>query len=112
MPPQRRSILRSLFSRRSSRILTWQNQRQADLLLWLEPWAEEFVVPPGSRLALLVMGKNVAAAELSFDVSDTHLAFYAPGGSRVIVLIDGRCRKAGLARPRLPTRANSAPETL
>jgi RimJ/RimL family protein N-acetyltransferase len=101
----RRSPLRSLFSRRSSRILTWQNRRRADLLLWLEPWAEEFVVPPGSRLALIVSGKNVAAAELSLDVSDKHLVFYAPGGSCVTVLIDGEVQDSGSIEIAVPGSA-------
>ena len=94
-----------LFAFRSSRTLTWYNRARTDLLFWLEPWAEEFVLPPGARIDFIISGKNVARAELPLDVTDTHIALYAPGGSRVAVLIDGQAQDSGATATPVPYMA-------
>ncbi len=73
-----------------SRTFTFHNQRPIDLLLWLEPWAEEFSVPPGSKLELVVKGNVENEADAPFELWDTHLTFYARADTLVQVLIDGR----------------------
>jgi RimJ/RimL family protein N-acetyltransferase len=69
--------------------LTFHNRRDAELLLWLEPWAEEVPVPPGSRIGLELSGLSDDGEGADFDVTDELLAFYAPGGTRVRVLVNG-----------------------
>jgi RimJ/RimL family protein N-acetyltransferase len=78
------------FGRRRSGFgtLTFHNRRRDGLRLWLEPWAEEVEVGPGSRVSLTAEG-SAAGAEAEFEVTDENLAFFAPGNSRVRVLIDG-----------------------
>ena len=87
-----------LFGKARSRTFTWSNQTSRDLLVWLEPWAEEFEVRPGSRIDLVVSGKG-AAGDIPVDVTPTHLAVYVPGQTRVRVLIDGADRTLGSDLP-------------
>ena len=68
--------------------LTFHNRRHETLRLWLEPWAEEIDVPAGGRVDLVVEGR-AARTEAEFELTSESLAFYAPGGSRVGVLVDG-----------------------
>ena len=74
--------------RRSFGTLTFHNGRGETLRLWLEPWAEEIEVAPGSRVELVAQG-FAAGAEAEFELTDENLAFFAPAGSRVRVLLDG-----------------------
>lgn len=76
----------------SDRTFTFHNSRGNDLRLWLEPWAEEVAVPPGSRVDLVLEGDGeaeAADAEAPFEVSEEYLALFAPGGALVHVFIDG-----------------------
>lgn len=81
--------------------LTFHNGRQETLRLWLEPWAEEIEVGPGSRLDLMAEG-FAAGAEAEFEVTNEHLAFFAPGNSRVRVLVDGVMVDTGSASIETP----------
>lgn len=68
--------------------LTFHNGRRETLRLWLEPWAEEIEVGPGSRVDLATEG-FAAGAEAEFEVTNENLAFFAPARTRVRVLLDG-----------------------
>ena len=68
--------------------LTFHNSRAETLRLWLEPWAEEIEVPPGSRVDLVAEGLSKPATA-EFDMTSENLAFYAPGDSRIRALVDG-----------------------
>ena len=63
-----------LFGRRAERRFAWCNQTQSDLLIWLEPWAEEFRVKPGARVEVVISGKRALTDEIPVDVTPTHLA--------------------------------------
>ena len=79
-----------------------QNRREMNLKLWVEPWAEEHVVPPGSEIELILSGAFEQPVDAPFEVTDEYLAFFAPGGSCLQVRIDGveqECVSAELAVP-------------
>jgi RimJ/RimL family protein N-acetyltransferase len=65
------------------------NRASVPLRLWLEPWAEEVVVPLGSRADLVLTGAFSRSADAPFEFTGEQLIFYAPGGSSLIILIDG-----------------------
>ena len=89
----------------NSRTITFHNRRRDELRLWLEPWAEEIAVPPGSCVDLVVEGDGeteAADAEAPFEVSEEYLAFFAPGGALVHVFIDGIEQDTGTTQIRPP----------
>jgi hypothetical protein len=68
----------------------FSNGGDAPPIIWLEPWAEEFIVPPRGEIALRVESDEPALACLpEIDVSDRGLVAYAAGGTRIVVVIDG-----------------------
>ena len=86
--------------------LTFYNLRSTELRLWLEPWAEEFGVPVASRVDLILIGLREEPAEAPFEWhEDGRLTFFAPGGSRVRVLIDGIEHDSGSAEISVPASA-------
>lgn len=68
------------------------NRAVQPLQLWLEPWAEEFQVPAGSRADLVLRGAFSRPADAPFEWSGEHLAFFAPGRSNLTILLDGQER--------------------
>gem|GEM_PF-132012 len=79
-----------------------QNRREVNLSLWVEPWAEEHVVPPGSEIELILSGAFEQPADAPFELTDEYLAFFAPARSCLRVRIDGveqECASAQLAVP-------------
>ncbi|MET1111922.1 MAG: GNAT family protein [Allosphingosinicella sp.] len=68
--------------------LTFHNGRAETLRLWLEPWADEIEVPPASRVDL-VAERLAGPAAAEFEMTSENLAFYAPGDSRIRILVDG-----------------------
>jgi RimJ/RimL family protein N-acetyltransferase len=88
--------LRDLMRRKSRPAsFTFHNRRAVELRLWLEPWAEEFILPPAGRVDLVLTGKFEEPAEAPIELTDEHLVFFAPGGSYVQVLVDGVEQKSG-----------------
>src|SRR5687768_1758763 len=79
------------FARRRSRptSFTIHNRRPVRLLLWLEPWAEEFTIPPGSTIDLVLSGTFEEPVDAPLELTSEHLVFFAPSGSFVRVLLDG-----------------------
>lgn len=55
--------------------------------LWLEPWAEEFVVPGRSTIVLEAIGGSDDCASFELDWTSEHLVAWA-SGSTVRVFID------------------------
>jgi RimJ/RimL family protein N-acetyltransferase len=88
---------------RKGETFTVHNSRSTDLLLWLEPWCEEFRVPAGRRLDLVLEGRFARPLDAPFELNETHLAFFAPGGSRVRVLIDGELQPSGSSQAAVPS---------
>jgi RimJ/RimL family protein N-acetyltransferase len=75
--------------------------------LCLQPWGEEFIVPPDSRLDLVLSGGFDAPAEAPVDVAEDVMLFFAPAGSLVAVLLDGVDQEAKASRNQLPDKAYS-----
>ena len=73
------------------------NAGPSKLLLWLEPWAEEFEVSNRSTLTLQIMGSQ--ANDGLVDVEDTgvHLVVWAPSGGLIRVYIDQVFQDSGSA---------------
>jgi hypothetical protein len=59
----------------------------AELAVWLEPWAEEFLVAPRGEITLRVVGETVELPEV--EATSEGVTVYAAFGSRIVVLVDG-----------------------
>src|SRR3954467_12790259 len=68
----------NLFRRTGPHRFALGNQRQAALWMWLEPGADDFRVPSGSIVELVVEARRSTPCEADFDVSDSHVVFFAP----------------------------------
>jgi hypothetical protein len=65
------------------------------LLIWLEPWAEEFEVPPGSTADLHFIG-GLPGGHPVENVSEAEgIVFWASAGQTVRVSIDGILQESG-----------------
>jgi len=64
-----------------------QNCSKQHLYVWLEPWAEEYLVPPNSLIEIAV--NRALDRALEIDETAEQITIYAPGGSTVVVRIDG-----------------------
>jgi RimJ/RimL family protein N-acetyltransferase len=81
---------------------SFENRSSQPLLFWLEPWADEFTVPPGGQLELVLTGSFERPAEAPFEWTDEHLVFFAPGGSLVEVRLDGVPQDSGSSEMQVP----------
>jgi RimJ/RimL family protein N-acetyltransferase len=97
------------FARRTLRptTFTFRNRLSKDMRLCVEPWGEQFVIPPDSRLDLVLSGDFDAPAEAPLDVAEDMLMFFAPAGSLVQVLLDGVDQQARASHEQLPETAYS-----
>lgn len=59
------------------------------LLIWLEPWAEEFEVPVRSTLTVTVINDKRTTHSVEVDEGDEHIVLWADGGDKAEVSIDG-----------------------
>lgn len=75
-------------------VLTWRetlhvsNEDGVPLVLFLEPWAEQFVIPPQSAVEIVAYGSD--DGHLVIDKSGKHLVVWGWTGSSVHVLQHGR----------------------
>lgn len=67
-----------------------------NLLVWLEPWAEEFVIPARSNIVLKPSGKSQDCALGDIEWTADHLVIWASART-VEVFIDGVLQESGSA---------------
>ena len=60
-----------------------------ELLVWLEPWAEEFGVAVRSTITLTVSGSSDKEEPIEVESTPDHLVLWASAGQRVRIFIDG-----------------------
>lgn len=72
------------------------------LLLWLEPWAEEFEVPFRSTIALSFAGESKDYELGDFDAASDNLVIWASAGQTVRVYIDGALQDSSSASLAVP----------
>lgn len=78
--------------------LSFSNAGPEPLLVWLEPWAEEFVVAPRSSISLCPpLGSELGELEQTCD----HLVLWA-NARTVKVFIDGILQDTGSASSPIP----------
>ncbi|MEG3123965.1 hypothetical protein [Sphingomonas sp. GB1N7] len=65
------------------------NASGADLIVWLEPWAQEFVLPARAELVLYCRSDANGNAMPEIDTDDGIITIWGQGGSRIAVFIDG-----------------------
>ena len=65
------------------------NLGPADLLIWLEPWAEEFRVPVRSTLTLKLINERRDSDPVEIEVDSEHIVVWANSGNKVEIYIDG-----------------------
>lgn len=64
------------------------NQDDVPLLMFLEPWAEFFLIPPGTAVDIIAFAP--ADGELEIDDTENRLTIWGWTGSTVHVLRDGQ----------------------
>src|SRR3954468_14447684 len=65
------------------------------LLVWLEPWAEEFEVPGGSTIVLRVTEQESSAVEI--ESRPDHIVVWASAGQTARVYIDDHIQESASA---------------
>ena len=86
----------------SSGYWAMSNAQADDLLVWLEPWAEEFLVPARSWVMLEMSNASAGAAPPEVDLTATQVTVWATGGGLVKVSIDGIVQPSGSALVAFP----------
>ena len=71
------------------------------LLLWLEPWAEEFEIPARSTVALTSSEETVSCLASRVEWTVDHLVVWA-GAGRVAVSVDGVLQRTSSAAIPVP----------
>ena len=69
-----------------------RNDGPTSFFLWIEPWAEEFEVRPGSQVEVFRLGD--VSVPLDLQESADLLTIFAPGGSRLEIRLDGKLQKS------------------
>jgi hypothetical protein len=70
----------------SSFVIT--NSRPHTMKFWLEPWAEEFEVPSGSKIKIICRSPAEGDINHELDITPELFTFYAPPGSLARVYIN------------------------
>lgn len=68
-------------------------QAPDNLLLWIEPWAEEFEVPPRSSISLSMSDGSPDSMFGEVEWTEGHLVFWASEPGTVRVFVDGALRE-------------------
>lgn len=78
------------------------NAGPTELLLWLEPWADELSVPQRSTATLKVINPNSLNAEVAAEQTEDHIVIWGNGGDLIEVYIDGALQESASAMVRFP----------
>jgi len=73
------------------------NAAGKDLAVWLEPWCDEFILPPRAELSLRVESDGGADAEPLIEARPDALTIYGAGNSRIRARVDGIEQDTGSA---------------
>ena len=73
------------------------NAGNEEVPVWLEPWCDEFVLPPRSELLLRVEADDGIVWEPELEITDDSLVIYGAGATRIRVLVDGIEQHTGSA---------------
>lgn len=79
------------------------NVQAVDLLVWLEPWAEEFRVPPRSTVVLDITNSTSHSSSAGIEVTATNVVIWGDSGDLIAVSIDGVLQDSWSAREAFPT---------
>ena len=72
------------------------------LLIWLEPWAEEFEVPLRSTLTMKIINDRPDSKPVVIEDSGDNIVVWANGGDKVEIFIDGIIQQSGSAVIEVP----------
>ena len=81
------------------------NSGEADLIVWLEPWAEEFEVQNRSTLTVQVTCSDGTDPELDIEIADGRIIIWSGSGQLLQFCLDGvalRTASATIEFPKLP----------
>ena len=73
------------------------NAGEAQLMVWLEPWCDEFSLAPRGELSLEVHSDEETDVEPQLETSEYGMTVFAAANTRIRVLIDGEQQKSGSA---------------
>lgn len=88
------------------------NAGTSDVLIWLEPWADEVRIPGGATATLRIV--NGAAQSSSLDVEETeeHVVIWAASGDCVEVYVDHVLQHTGSASIPVPDGFGASTKSL
>lgn len=78
------------------------NQGPRTLLVWLEPWGEEFEVPIRSSLTMKVMNDRPEGGTIEVENGDDHVVVWAHAGNKIAIYIDDVFQDSGSAIIQVP----------
>jgi hypothetical protein len=67
---------------------SFENRKSEPIVAIIEPWAEEFVVPPGSTLSMVMASARSGSMETA--VSENYFTVWLWPGCHVSVALDGK----------------------
>ena len=68
------------------RVVRLSNARETELMVWLEPWCDEIILPPRAEVAMVVVGHGALPELVTFD---SHITVYGAGNTRLDVQVNG-----------------------
>jgi hypothetical protein len=80
------------------------NSQADDLLVWLEPWAEEFVIASRSTMALEIANGGSGDTDIDVEIEETdgRIILWARSGQIVRVFIDDILQRSASASVEFP----------
>ena len=73
------------------------NAGEAPLMIWLEPWCDEFFLSPRCELSLEIDSNDEIEMEPELEVSDHGLTIFAAANTRIRIFIDGEQQESASA---------------
>lgn len=86
------------------------NPSSSDLLLWLEPWVDEVVVPSRSTAVLFVLPRDAGSDSLQIENANEHIVIWAGGGTCIEVYVDGERAQTASATIEVPEVFGQSPK--
>jgi hypothetical protein len=84
----------------------WQwgvsNAGSGDLALWLEPWADEIIVPSKSTVTMRIVNACALSSSLDVEKTEDHLVIWGTAGDCIEVYVDNVVQDTGSATIPVP----------
>ncbi|OYW47509.1 MAG: hypothetical protein B7Z36_03040 [Novosphingobium sp. 12-63-9] len=83
-----------------------------ELLLWIEPWADEVEVPSKSTVTMRISAANPDNLILEVEKSEDYLVIWGTGGQTIEVFVDNVLLHTGSAKIEVPECFGASAKTV